>query len=526
MRKNLPVTQREVTYSDSTTLTSATDPAGRITYINKDFLKISGFSETELLQKSHNIVRHPDMPPSAFEDLWQTIKSGSSWMGIVKNRCKNGDHYWVDAFVTPRFEQGKIIGYESVRVKPDPACVDRANKVYGKLNASRKSGSWGDRFSLSAKLTFGFGLLQSLIAAGLYLSGKIDPELVALVVGGGLMAAYIWTRLLLKPLADAAVEAGKIIENPVMQQIYTNDGGEVGQLLLAIKLLKAKSRTILRRLTQATEPLAGKANSSYEAVIQVSSAMNRQLREVEQVVTAMHQMSITVNEVAKNTANVANAASDVNRQSKETLLRVNDTVELIAQLVAAVNQAEAVIDVLSEHSNSIGKVLDVIKGIAEQTNLLALNAAIEAARAGEQGRGFAVVADEVRTLASRTQQSTEEIHKMIDALQAGVKDAVREMSNVKGMAASGAEHGKSSTELLNDTVKSVSFINDMVIQIASAAEQQHAVSEEISRTVQAVGNLSRETAEHAAQAEAASGSVSALSKDLELMVEQFDDTTR
>jgi len=526
MRKNLPVTQREVAYSASATITSATDPAGRITYINKDFLKISGFSEPELLQQSHNIVRHPDMPSAAFGDLWQTIQSGRPWMGIVKNRCKNGDHYWVDAFVTPRFEQGKITGYESVRVKPDSACIDRAGKLYAKLNNGGNVGSWLDNFSLSAKLGFGFGSLQAMATVGLYLSGKVDPALGALLFFGGLAAAYLWTRWLLKPLVAAAAEARQVIENPVMQQIYTNDGGEIGQLLLAIKLLKAKSRTIIRRLTQATEPLAGKADSSYEAVMQVSSAMNRQLREVEQVATAMHQMSATVNEVAKSAANAADAASDVNRQSMETLSRVNETVGIITQLAEAVDQAEGVINVLSAHSNGIGKVLDVITGIAEQTNLLALNAAIEAARAGEQGRGFAVVADEVRTLAGRTQQSTEEIHKMIDALQSGVKDAVREMTNVKEMAASGAEHGKSSTGLLNDTVKSVSVINNMVIQIASAAEQQHVVSESVSRTVEAVGNLSRETAEHAAQAGAASGGVSALSKELDLMVEQFDDTKR
>lgn len=526
MRKNLPVTQQEVTYSASATITSATDPAGRITYINKDFLKISGFSEPELLHENHNIVRHPDMPPAAFGDLWQTIQSGRPWMGIVKNRCKSGDHYWVDAFVTPRFEQGKITGYESVRVKPDPACVERANALYEKLNAGGNVGSRFDGLSLSTKLTFGFGLLQAIAAAGLYQSGQINSITAVLVVGGGVAAAYLWTRWLLKPLAHAAADAEQVINNPVMQQIYTNDGGEVGQLLLAIKLLKAKSRTIIRRLTQATEPLAGKADSSYQAVMQVSSAMDRQLRDVEQVATAMHQMSATVNEVAKSAANAADAARDVNRQSMETLSRVNETVDIITQLAAAVAQAEEVINVLSDHSNGIGKVLDVITSIAEQTNLLALNAAIEAARAGEQGRGFAVVADEVRTLAGRTQQSTEEIHKMINVLQSGVKDAVREMTNVKEMAASGAEHGKSSTGLLNDTVKSVSVINNMVIQIASAAEQQHVVSESVSRTVEAVGNLSRETAEHAAQAGAACGSVSALSKELDLMVEQFDDTKR
>ncbi|MBD9357167.1 methyl-accepting chemotaxis protein [Methylomonas albis] len=523
MRKNLPVTQREVTFTTSTTITSATDPAGRITYVNQDFLKISGFSEAELLEQSHNIVRHPDMPAAAFADLWQTVKSGRPWMGIVKNRCKNGDHYWVDAFVTPRFENSKIIGYESVRVRPDADTVARANAAYQTLSAGKNSASRLGQIGILSKLTAGFALLQLIVAAGLYLNGAVELGIAAAIWAGSVLAIYVWTSLILSPLKSAAAEARQVIENPVTQQIYTADGGEVGQLLLAVKLLKAKSRTIIRRLIQATEPLAGKADASYKAVSQVSSAMDRQLSEIEQVSSAIHEMSATVSEVARSAANAANAANDANRQSQETMSRVNDTIQMIDRLETAVGQAEAVIKILADHSKNIGGVLDVIQGIAEQTNLLALNAAIEAARAGEQGRGFAVVADEVRTLAGRTQKSTEEIHKMIVGLRSGVHNAVQEMAKVREMAATGAEHGKNSTELLQQTSRSVNFINEMIVQIASAAEQQHSVAEEISRNVEAIGSLSRQTSEHAIQASAASGSVSALSKELDLMVEQFDD---
>lgn len=526
MRKNLPVTQREVIYASSATITSGTDPAGKINYVNQDFLEISGFSGAELLNQSHNIVRHPDMPSAAFADLWQTVKSGRPWMGIVKNRCKNGDHYWVDAFVTPRFENSKIVGYESVRVKPDSTSVARANAVYEKLNNGKNIDSPLSRIGLSGKLTAGLALIQLTTAISLYLTETCSFGVAAAIFAAPLAAGCAWIWLILRPLKDAAEEARRVIDNPVMQQIYTADGGEAGQLLLAVKLLKAKSRTIIRRLTQATEPLAGKADTSYQAVNQVSVAMDRQLAEIEQIASAIHEMSATVSEVARSAANAAQAANDVNQQSQETLSRVNNTIQMIDRLVIAVDQAETVIKIVADHSKKIGGVLDVIQGIAEQTNLLALNAAIEAARAGEQGRGFAVVADEVRTLAGRTQKSTEEIHKMIDGLRSGVNNAVQEMAKVREMAATGAEHGKNSTESLQQTTLSVNIINDMIVQIASAAEQQHIVSEEISRTVEAVGTLSRQTTEHAAHASAASGGVSALSKELAMLVEQFDDIQR
>jgi aerotaxis receptor len=276
-------------------------------------------------------------------------------------------------------------------------------------------------------------------------------------------------------------------------------------------------------LIQATETLTQQAEATEREIEQVSHAMVRQLQETEQVATAMHQMTATINEVAQSASNAAKAATDADQISQQTMQRVGETVKLIGALSSEVDSAESVILNLAQYSKDIGGVLEVIQSIAEQTNLLALNAAIEAARAGEQGRGFAVVADEVRTLAGRTQKSTEEINKMIEVLQQGAKNAVDEMTKVRIKAADGVEHGENSARLLTETTQSVSTISDMILQIASAAEEQHIVSEEIARNIEAIDRLSKETSEHATIASQAGRNLSKLSKDLDLMVEQFDD---
>ncbi|MFW6191737.1 MAG: PAS domain-containing protein, partial [Thiohalospira sp.] len=137
MKNNQPVTQKEFDYPEDWVIISATDTKGRITHVNEDFLKTSGFERDELIGRPHNVIRHPDMPPAAFQMMWDELQAGQAWMGIVKNRCKNGDHYWVDAYVTPLFEEGEIVGYESVRTKPDPLHIRRAEHLYQRINAGK-----------------------------------------------------------------------------------------------------------------------------------------------------------------------------------------------------------------------------------------------------------------------------------------------------------------------------------------------------------------------------------------------------
>ena len=179
MKKNYPVTQKEVPVSASANILSTTDTKGRITYVNQDFLEISGFEEEELIGKAHNVVRHPDMPPAAFEDLWRTIQSGRSWMGIVKNRCKNGDHYWVNAYVTPVFKDGQIVEYQSVRSQATREQIARAEKLYAALNAGKPPLAFrfhGFRFSQKVLVTFVLVILATLAVPVAF--GNLDWKLL------------------------------------------------------------------------------------------------------------------------------------------------------------------------------------------------------------------------------------------------------------------------------------------------------------------------------------------------------------
>jgi len=180
MKMNTPVTDNEVNVSSNSVIVSTTDLKGALTYVNDDFIKISGFSRDELIGKNHNIVRHPDIPPAAFSDLWNTLHEGKAWMGIVKNRCKNGDYYWVDAYVTPIFENKTIVGYQSVRVKPDREDVARAEKLYQQLTAG-KTPRLTPLLSMSNKIFAGFSAILSAIFCALFFTTTPPPIIMAAI---------------------------------------------------------------------------------------------------------------------------------------------------------------------------------------------------------------------------------------------------------------------------------------------------------------------------------------------------------
>jgi methyl-accepting chemotaxis protein len=249
--------------------------------------------------------------------------------------------------------------------------------------------------------------------------------------------------------------------------------------------------------------------------------VERQRSETDQVATAINQMTATVQEVASNATNAAASANSADNNAKVGKEVVAATSDAISRLADEVENATNVIKGVEQDSASIGSVLDVIKGIAEQTNLLALNAAIEAARAGEQGRGFAVVADEVRSLASRTQESTQEIEEMIAKLQTGSKNAVGVMEQSREQAQAGVEQAREAAEALESITGAVATINDLNTQIASAAEEQSAVSEEINRSVVSISQISEETATGAEQTTSSANDLSKLAGDLQGLVSQF-----
>ncbi len=268
------------------------------------------------------------------------------------------------------------------------------------------------------------------------------------------------------------------------------------------------------QLAAAAEELSAVTETSNTGVL-------RQQGEIEQVATAMNEMSATVTEVSRNAGSAATAAQEADEQAKNGCDVVNTTVQTINNLASEVERTSQVIEDLKGDSISIGTVLDVIRDIAEQTNLLALNAAIEAARAGEQGRGFAVVADEVRTLASRTQQSTREINDMIERLQNGANQAVSVMEMGRSKAEESVEQAAKAGEALQAITGVVDNIKSMNIQIASAAEEQSATAEEINRNIVNISEVAQETAGGSQQTASASDELARLASDLQSQVGKF-----
>ena len=278
---------------------------------------------------------------------------------------------------------------------------------------------------------------------------------------------------------------------------------------------------LVKEILGSAGQLATAAEELSAITEQSNSGVMRQQGEIEQVATAMNEMSATVSEVSNNAANAASAAQDADNNAKDGWKVVNTTVETINNLASEVERTSEVIENLKGDSISIGTVLDVIRDIAEQTNLLALNAAIEAARAGEQGRGFAVVADEVRTLASRTQQSTREINDMIERLQNGANQAVDVMEMGRAKAEESVEQAAKAGEALQSITSVVDNIKSMNMQIASAAEEQSATAEEINRNIVNISEVAQDTAGGSQQTASASDQLAKLASGLQTKVAKF-----
>jgi aerotaxis receptor len=521
MRNNSPITNKEVKLSSKTSILSTTDPKGAITYINQDFLDISGFSQDELINQNHNIVRHPDMPPAAFDDLWKTIKGGSPWMGIVKNRCKNGDHYWVDAFVTPIKKGGETVEYQSVRFRPDAESVKRASTTYRQINDGKRITALGKSLSLPLKSALiSIISLLPLVAVLMLVEAPIGSQ-----IGGAILLslaiAWVGSIWLLKPLQNVINRAKKEADNPLMRYIYTGRRDEAGTLELALKMAHSERSAIVGRISDTLNNLGQAIQSTSTTVHQTSQGMQLQKDDLSAMVTAMTEMSATVQGVASNTVEAASATEQGKAQAITGGDEVTGLLDLILEVAAETEQAATVINKLGESSKGIGSVLDVIKGIAEQTNLLALNAAIEAARAGEQGRGFAVVADEVRTLAVRTQEATQEIQSMIGKFQQDSGEAVRVMEQGCKKAQTSVEKGEQTRSTFNNIADMVSSVDDMIALVATTVGEQSSVAEEINQKLIHINSITDETAAGATETAQVISSLAQEVEHTERLAQQF-----
>lgn len=386
--------------------------------------------------------------------------------------------------------------------------VERTKKNLSALVAVIRKGSADESNGLIESVSQTSILITTLFGIGLIL---------------GIAAAILIVMVVVKPIKQA-VEAMRDIaqgDGDLTRRLKVQGRDEIAQLASAFNNFAEKIHAVVSKVISATTSLSGAASELSAITAQSSEGVTRQQMETEQVATAMNEMASTVQEVANHAEQAAKAANDANDHSQKGNTIVSNSVSAIGDLANEITNASSVIAQLEKDSQDIGSVLDVIRGIAEQTNLLALNAAIEAARAGEQGRGFAVVADEVRTLASRTQESTEEIQHMIEKLQHGAHNAVDAMHSSQTRATDTVEHSSLAGEALNSITQSVDSITSMNLQIASAAEEQSHVAEEINQNVVRITDIAQETSGSMQQIAASSDELAELSISLDKLMGSF-----
>ena len=488
MRNNLPVTDQEFVFPAGRNIVSVTDLKGRITYCNDVFVQASGYSREELLGQPHNLLRHPDMPEEAFRDLWDTIQAGLPWIGVVKNRRKNGDYYWVVANVTPMLDDRGICGYLSVRSAPQRAQIEQAAALYQVLKHQEQGGSkrialrrgavvknsWSGWIALQMKggvaalggmtsLTMHLGGAAAVAAAMLWL-----PPAAAWPAAGlfALLASWTSHRIAKGPIRDILSDTIRLAAGDLSRNPRHDASGELGLLQLAFQQVAVNMRSVISDLRCEIECVRSAAQEISAGNRNLSARTESQASSLEQTAASMEQITGTVHQSAQSAQQGAQSGTDATSAAN----RSHDAVLNVSHAMDAIQGA-------SQH---IRNIIQVIEGVAFQTNILALNAAVEAARAGEQGRGFAVVATEVRTLAQRTAEAAGQIRQLID-------DATTKV-------AAGHQQTVDARERMQFALQAVTRVNAMLEEISQTANQQKAGISQVNDAVSQLDSITRQNA--------------------------------
>ena len=508
MRNNQPVSQREYELPENATLMSTTDTESRIAYANAAFVDVSGFTREEIQGQPHNIVRHPDMPAEAFADMWATLKRGEPWTALVKNRRKDGDHYWVRANAMPLVRNGKPVGYMSVRTKPSREEIDAAGRLYQDF----REGSAGQRrFHKGLIIQGGWkrwasafktmpvrwrirGALATLLPASVIGAAALGMSGMPLAGLGGIVAAMLllvsgWLEAQIsRPLERVMAQALRVASGESQQVEHMDRVDEIGMTLRTISQLGLMFRWLIDDVSEQVLNVQGASSEIAQGNSDLSARTEQAASNVQDTASSMTQMTATV----KSNAETAAQANELSGSASTEAAKGGK----------AMSQVVATMEEISSSSKRIGDIISVIDGIAFQTNILALNAAVEAARAGEQGRGFAVVASEVRSLAGRSAEAAKEIKSLITASV----ERVEQGSTLVDKA------GATMTEV----VSAIRRVTDIVGEISAASSEQSAG---VSQVGEAITQMDQATQQNAALVEESAAAADSLKNQAQQLVQ-------
>ncbi|WP_159912199.1 PAS domain-containing methyl-accepting chemotaxis protein [Pantoea sp. 18069] len=508
MRVNSPVTQREYEFPDNATLMSTTDTQSHITYANAAFVDVSGFAVEEIQQQPHNVVRHPDMPKEAFGDMWATLKGGEPWTALVKNRRKNGDHYWVRANATPVIRNGKAVGYMSVRTKATREEIASAERLYADMREGRarhlklhkglllRTGLMGittafKTMRVRSRIRLSLAVLLAGLVGGAWalgMQGMQWAQFAGLSAVGVGLAGWFLESQLAGPLEFLREQALRVATGDTQKVAHMDRVDEIGMTMRTISQLGLMFRWLIDDVSQQVLTVQTAVTDIAQGNNDLSQRTEQAASSLQQTAASMEQMTATVRQNAETSSQanqLSGAASDAASRGGQ-----------------AVSQVVSTMSAITESSRKIQDIIGVIDGIAFQTNILALNAAVEAARAGEQGRGFAVVAGEVRNLAQRSAEAAKEIKQLIGASVDKVEAGTRLVDDA----------GKT----MNEIVHQVQRVSDLISEISSATIEQSGGIQQVS---QAVGHLDQVTQQNSALVEQGTAASKSLQQQTQRLVE-------